>query len=134
MEQKGYTNWLKRIFTPRRLKLGAVLVVVCAIVAGGGAWYYHQQKMERKAQIQQAQTRMVEYQAAQRNVQLIGVEDIKAIAAQAVSERAPRPPAARRKTGCSSSCPRKRTGTGCADDAGTARRLDETGRIFPAYL
>ena len=88
MEQKEYTSWLKRIFTPRRLKLGAVLVVVCAMVAGGGAWYYHQQKMERKAQIQQAQTRMVEYQAAQRNVQLIGVDDIKAIAAQAVGKDA----------------------------------------------
>lgn len=87
MEQKEYTSWLKRIFTPRRLKLGAVLVVVCAMVAGG-AWYYHQQKMERKAQIQQAQTRMVEYQAAQRNVQLIGVDDIKAIAAQAVGKDA----------------------------------------------
>ena len=70
MEQKGYTNWLKRIFTPRRLKLGAVLVVVCAIVAGGGAWYYHQQKMERKAQIQQAQTRMVEYQLRFREISL----------------------------------------------------------------
>ena len=58
MEQKGYTNWLKRIVTPRRLKLGAVLVIVCAMVAGGGAWYYHQQKAERKAQIQQAQTRI----------------------------------------------------------------------------
>lgn len=86
MEQKKYTDWLKRIFSPRRLKIGAVLILVCAVAAGGGTWYYHQQKMERKAQIRQAQTRMVEYQAEQRNVKLLSVDDIKAIAAQAVGK------------------------------------------------
>ena len=86
MEEKKYTNWLKRVFTPRRLKIGTALVLVCAIAAGGGTWYYHQQKMERKAQIRQAQTRMVEYQAAQRNVKLLSADEIKDIAANAVGK------------------------------------------------
>lgn len=86
MEQKKYTAWITQVFSPRRLKIGIVCLLVCVIVAGGGSWYYHQQKVERKYQIRQAQTRMVEYQAAQRNIQLINTDDVKAMAAQAVGQ------------------------------------------------
>ena len=86
MEQKKYTAWITQFFSPRRLKIGIACLLVCVIAAGGGAWYYHQQKVERKYQIRQAQTRMVEYQAAQRNIQLINTDDVKAMAAQAVGQ------------------------------------------------
>lgn len=86
MEQKKYTAWITQVFSPRRLKIGIACLLVCVIAAGGGAWYYHQQKVERKYQIRQAQTRMVEYQAAQRNIQLINTDDVKAMAAQAVGQ------------------------------------------------
>ncbi len=87
MGQEQYTTDKKGIFTAKRLKIGAAILVVCAIAAAGGVWYYHQQKAERHAQLLQAQTRMVEYQAGQRQISLLDVSQIKAIAAQAVGRR-----------------------------------------------
>lgn len=77
---------MKQIFTAKRLKIGAAVLVVCAIAAGGGAWYHHQQKLERRAQVRQAQTRMVEYQAAQRSMKLLEEAQIRSVAAQAIGK------------------------------------------------
>ncbi|KMO87423.1 hypothetical protein AB840_02405 [Megasphaera cerevisiae DSM 20462] len=77
---------MKQIFTAKRLKIGAAVLVVCAIAAGGGAWYHHQQKLERRAQVRQAQTRMVEYQAAQRSMKLLEAAQIRSLTAQAIGK------------------------------------------------
>ena len=77
MENKMNTEKKNGLFTAKRFKIGAAVVIVCAVVAGIGAWYHHQQKIERRAQIRQAQTRMVEYQAEQRNMVLIGEEKVR---------------------------------------------------------
>ena len=61
----------RKIFTPKRIKTAVAVLVVCAITAGGGSWYWHQQKKEQHLQAQQAQTRMIAYQASQRNMNII---------------------------------------------------------------
>ena len=86
MENKMNTEKKNGLFTAKRFKIGAAVVIVCAVVAGIGAWYHHQQKIERRAQIRQAQTRMVEYQAEQRNMALIGEEKVRSLTAQAIGQ------------------------------------------------
>ena len=86
MENKMNTEKKNGLFTAKRFKIGAAVVIVCAVVAGIGAWYHHQQKIERRAQIRQAQTRMVEYQAEQRNMVLIGEEKVRSLTAQAIGQ------------------------------------------------
>ena len=73
-----------KLLTAKRIKIGVALIIICAIVAGGGSWYYHQQKEAKRAQLAQAQTRMVQYQANQNNMQLLDETKVRALAAQAI--------------------------------------------------
>lgn len=84
MNTQNMKDTAKGIFTAKRIKIGVAVLVVCAIAAGGGAWYMHQQKMERRAQIAQAQMRMVQYQASERSLNLLDEAKIRSLAAQAV--------------------------------------------------
>lgn len=88
MEQQQSTSKIKQVFTPKRIKIIVAILVVCAIAAGGGAWYQHQQKQERRAQIQAAQTRVVQYQADQQHVTLIDENKAKEIAANVIGKDA----------------------------------------------
>lgn len=86
MEQKTYTDKLKGLITPKRIKIAVAVLVVCAIAAGGGAWYLHQQKLARKAEIAAAQTRVIQYQAAQQQTQLIDEAKARSIAADVIGK------------------------------------------------
>lgn len=84
MNTNDVMNKAKGIFTAKRIKIGAAILAVCAVAAGGGMWYMHDQKQARKAQIAQAQMRMVQYQASQQNLNLLDEAQAKTLAAQAI--------------------------------------------------
>lgn len=88
MEKKKMMNTVKEqaatIFTPRHIKQGTAVLVVCAILGGGGAWYHHQQAQTRKAQVMEARSQLIVSQAEQHSMNLIGEDQVKAIAAQTI--------------------------------------------------
>ncbi len=86
MEYKKHILQIKKMFTARRIKIGMGFFAACIIVAGAVAWYIHQQKIERQTQLRMAQTRMVEYQAQQRNLPIITIEQARALAAKAIGK------------------------------------------------
>lgn len=88
MEKKTMMNTVKEqaanIFTPRHIKQGAAVLVVCAILGGGGAWYHQQQEQTRRAQVMEARSQLIVAEAEQRNMSLIGEDQVKAIAAKTI--------------------------------------------------
>ena len=73
---------VKKFFTKSVMKKICSILVIGAIFAGGGAFYLHDQKVTRKIASAQAQTTLIENLAQEKNIALIGVDEVKSIVAK----------------------------------------------------
>ena len=74
----------KKVFTARNLKKGASILILLAVVGAGGKYFLHQNTVEARNRADEARTTLLQNLAAQNNVQLASMEDVKNKVAQAL--------------------------------------------------
>ena len=84
METEKFLATLKGIFTSSFFKKTAAVFVIGAFCAGGSAWYLHEQKAAKKILVAQARTSIIETQAEEKNITLIGTEAVRALTAKVI--------------------------------------------------
>ena len=62
----------------------AAILTIGAVCTGGGAWYLHEQKAAKKILVAQARTSIIESQAKEKNIALLGTESVRALTAKVI--------------------------------------------------
>lgn len=75
---------LNNLFNKNSIKKAGMGILICSLALGGFSIYHHQAMAAEREQIMQAETSLLESQAAQQNITLIDNSQLQALAANAI--------------------------------------------------